>query len=38
MLGNRLKNISADVVFCVGVNIFLGWLITKFSCELHHRL
>ena len=41
MLGNRLKNISADVIFCVWVQYtlyFLGWLRTKFSCEVHHRL
>ena len=43
---NRLKNISADVIFCVwGQYICLfffflggGWMKTKFSCEVHHRL
>ena len=38
MLGNRLNNISADVIFVFGVNMFLGWLRTKCSCEVHQRL
>ena len=39
MLGNRLNNVSVDVIFCVlGQYIFGGWLRTKFSCEVHHRL
>ena len=37
VLGNRLNNISADFV-CLGVNIVLGWLRIKFSCEMHYRL
>ena len=39
MLGIRLKNISADVIFCVwGQYIFEGGLKTKFSCGVHQRL
>ena len=50
MLGNRLKNISAEVIFCDWgqyIYIFLFWgggtggwggLRTKFSFEVHHRL
>ena len=49
VLGNRLKNILADVIFCVwGLYVFVFffvffggrgvWLKTKFSCEVHHRL
>ena len=45
MLGIRLNNISADVIFCVwGQYIFFfflgggGWLRTKCSCEVHHKL
>ena len=37
MLGNRLNNISADVIFC-RVNMLFGWLRIKHSCEEHHRL
>ena len=38
MLGNRLNNISADVIFCVWGQYVLGWPRTKCSCEVHHRL
>ena len=41
MLGIRFKNISADVILFVwGQYIFLGggWLRTKCSCEVPHRL
>ena len=39
MLGIRLNNISADVISCVwGQYIFGGWLKTRCSCEVHHRL
>ena len=42
MLGIRLNNLSADVIFCVWGQYILGggggWLRTKCSCEVHHRL
>ena len=43
VLGNRLKNIPADVIFCVRGRYFFFWggggrLKTKFSSEVNHRL